>query len=76
VSPRLERSAAPISLADFADDVLLTPAVVAKILGVSARQVGRLGELPIVEVSPRVHRVRASDLRAWIAARVRNGRAA
>jgi len=73
------RPIGPISLADFPDDVLLTPGVVAQVLGISARQVGRLAErheLPMVEVSPRVHRVRAGDLRAWIAARVRNGRAA
>ena len=72
---RTQAEPAPPSLAQLSDDVLLDAKAVARLLGISERQVGRLEDLPFVYISPRVKRWRVADLRAWIASRVRGGAA-
>ena len=72
------RGAAAMAQANGAsrdEDRLLDMAEVAKVLGVvegAARDLGRRGELPVVNVG-RYVRVRASSLREWMAVR-ENGR--
>ncbi len=71
--PAVLRAQVPMSLAELPDDALVDAGFVARVLGVSPRQVRRLEGLPVVVISERVHRYRAGDLRAWIAARVVSG---
>ena len=66
----------PLSLASYPDDALVGADVVARVLGVSVRQVGRIRSLPYVRVSRRVKRHPVGELRRWIAARVHNRTAA
>ena len=69
--PRFVTSPQPIL-----DDPLLDLAAVARALGVSretARHYVRREGLPVVRVTPRTLRVRASDLDAWLTSRTASG---
>jgi hypothetical protein len=61
----------PVSLAAYPDDAIVGADVVARALGVSPRQIGRLKDLSFIDVSPRCRRYRVGDVRAWIVARTR-----
>ncbi len=63
------RTAAP-SLAELRDDDLVDVHQVARWIGCSPRTIWRAG-VPWVEITPRVKRFRAGDVRAWIRAHVR-----
>ena len=57
------------SLPELPDDAIVTVADVARYLGCSTRTVLRAG-IPCLRVGPRTPRFRASDVRAWVAAKV------
>jgi hypothetical protein len=66
----------PVSLSSYPDDAVVSTDVVARILGISKRQVGRLsdsrrGGLRYLRFGPRIRRYCISDVRAYIASRVR-----
>lgn len=58
----------PRSLSELPPDALVPPGTMARILGVSVRQLGRLN-IPRVVLSPRVTRYRPADVGGWIAQR-------
>lgn len=66
----------PVSLSAYGDDMLVDASVVARVLGISVRQVGRMRSLPYMRASCRVKRYPVGELRRWIAARTRNKTAA
>lgn len=66
----------PVSLASYPDDAIVGADVVARALLISPRQVSRLRSLPFLRISRRIRRYRISDLRAWIASRVKGRTAA
>jgi hypothetical protein len=66
----------PFALSTLSDDALVDARAVARVLGISTRQVSRLADLPVVTVSDRVRRYPVGGLRQWIASRTRGKAAA
>ena len=72
---KVQPRTAPLSLSSYDEDTLVGADVVGQALGLSARQVLRLG-IPVVDLGPRSKRFRIADVRQFIASRTRDGRAA
>jgi len=71
------RLVAPPSGPSPADDRLLTLPEAAKVLGITehqAREMGRRGELPVIQVGERSVRIRAGALAEWMRRRENAGR--
>lgn len=66
----MKPQAARLSVAELPADALVTAEDVGRYIGCSARTVQRAG-IPCVEITPRVRRYRAGDVREWIAAHVK-----
>ncbi len=67
---KLQARSAPRLLSAYDEDELVGADVVGQLLGLSARQVLRLG-IPVVDLGPRSKRFRIGDVRQFIAARTR-----
>jgi len=72
---KVQPRSAPLSLSAYDEDTLVGADVVGQVLGISARQVLRLG-IPVVDLGPRSKRFRIGDVRQFIVSRTRDGRAA
>jgi len=72
---KVQSRAAPLSLSAYDEDTLVGADVVGQLLGVSARQVLRLG-IPVVDLGPRSKRFRIGDVRQFIISHTKDGRAA
>jgi len=71
---KVQPRTAPLSLSAYADDAIVGADVVAQALGISARQVLRLG-IPVVNLGPRSKKFEIGDVRKFIASRKRDGSA-
>ncbi len=67
---KLQARSAPLSLSAYDEDTIVGADVVGQLLGLSARQVLRLG-IPVVDLGPRSKRFRIGDVRQFIATRTR-----